>query len=47
MMFYQLLWGQAVQVAKPGLHHDREMTEGLLDDAFRNAVDGPADICLR
>lgn len=46
VMFNEFFGGQAMQVAKFGLHHDGELTQELLDDAFRNAVDRPADIRL-
>lgn len=47
MMLYELLRRQAVEVAELGLHHDRHLTQGLLDDAFRDAIDRPADVRLK
>lgn len=46
MMLYKLFGGHAMQVTQLGLHHDRQLTHGLFDDAFRNAIDWPADVCL-
>lgn len=46
VMFNKFFRGHAMQVAKFGLHHDGELTQELIDDAFRNAVDRPADIRL-
>lgn len=39
VMFYQLFGAHAMQVTKPGLHHDGKLTQGLFDDTFGNAVD--------
>lgn len=47
VMLHELFGRQAMQVAKLGLHHDRQLTQGLLDDPFRNAIDRPADVSLK
>lgn len=47
MVLYELFRGHAMEVTQPGLHHDWHLTQGLFDYAFRNPIDGPADICLR
>lgn len=46
VMFYQLFGGHAMQVTKPGLHHDGKLTQRLFDDTFGDAVDRPADVRL-
>lgn len=38
-MFDKLFGGHAMQVTQLGLHHDRQLTHGLFDDAFRDAID--------
>lgn len=47
VVLYKLFRRHAMEVTQLGLHHDWYLTQGLLDDAFRNTVDGPANICLR
>lgn len=47
MVLYELFWRHAVEITHLGLHHDWHLTQGLFDDAFRNPIDGPADICLK
>lgn len=46
-MLYELFGGHAMQVTQLGLHHDGHMTQRLLDDAFGNSIDRPADVCLK
>lgn len=47
MVLNELFGRHAPQVAKLRLHHNWHQTQRLFDYAFRNPIDGPADISLR
>lgn len=46
MVLNELFGREPMQVTQPRLHHDGQLAQRLLDDAFGNPIHGPADICL-